>query len=194
MPADSYTAMLEAALVNGFRQSAKDDPSFEAEYPGISAELEQAMVKAARPLFIATHRDSVLTYARFYSRMMTTAEVNELDIFYRSRVGQKMIAAKYGHVSSPAFAASIDPQQTTTRADIDQANRGVAKVFVGDMTQADMREMTSLLRPPLIARMKALRVHVARLDAEEANRADPALDLAISTAVEAIIKRRSQRR
>jgi hypothetical protein len=194
MPADRYIAMLEAAFVNGFRLALTKDDSFERESPGIGDELVQATLKAARPFFATTHRASLLTYARFYSRTLSTAEIADLDALYRSPLGQKLLDGKYGHVSSPQFASTIDSSKATTRTDIDNINRDATKSLVGGLTADDVSQLAALSKKPVFATMKALKPQIARLEAEQANDSDPAFDAAVSAAIEAVMKRRGIKR
>ena len=190
MPADRYIPMLEAAFVNGFRLALAKDDSFERKAPGIGDELIQATLKVARPFFAATHQASLLTYARFYSRTLSAAEIAELDALYRSPLGQKLLAGKYGHVASSEFASTIDINKAVTRTDIDKINRVATQASVGDMTQDDVSQLVALSKKPVFATMKALKPQIARLEAEQANDGDPGFDAAVAAAVAAVMKRR----
>jgi len=194
MPADRYIRMLEAAFVNGLRRGLTEDLTLEMESPGIGEELTKAVLEAARPFFASSHQASLLTYARLYSRSLTPAETAELEALFRSPLGQKLMAAKYDHIASPAFASSIDVDKATTVAEIDKVNRSVVGTLSSSMTQDDVQQLLALSQKPVFAKFKALQLQTSRIEAAEANRPDPAYDAAIAAAVDSVIKRRSTKR
>ena len=190
LPRDPFVRMVRDAMINGFKLSLQDGMSaLEAKAPGIITDFEKALTDAAGPYLLKIHDQTRRRYARLYSRTFNASEIAELNTFYRCPIGQKLLARKYGHLASAEFAKTIDLSEPTSPSDIAKVNRDVARGLVPEMSAKDQQALLDLMARPVFTKLSALKPVVDRLEAEQANKADPELEEALTKAVTTVLAR-----
>lgn len=195
IPQEAFEGMLKASLINGLRIGLGDDAvTLEKEYPGIIAEMESAVVKEALPALLKSRDDDLRRYARLFTQFLDVPETADLQAFYKSLLGQKMLAAKYAHISKAENLENLFANDQTTTSDISKFNREVAMTVVPELTAQDKIELLQLMGRPTFAKMVKLVPIINKLEAEAANEEDPALEAKISAAIVQVIDRRTERK
>jgi len=193
MPEPAFKAMMRNMLVRGLKEGLGDQAaSLEKLSPGVLAEINRATIDASAPHIDRSYRSTLALYARLYSSRFTPEETGELATFYRSPIGSKLIAKKYGHLATGDLPETLlDPDHPATVRDIASVNRDVAKGIVGDLDPSEQAALIQLTRSPLFKKMAALIPLINKLEAETANEQDPEFETTIEKAMNAVLKRRN---
>lgn len=180
-------------FVVGFQTALKADAEqsrFFAEHPG----LENAIFTAARPIVERSTRDALprvrAAQARFFASNFKASELQQLLGFYRSATGEKLIAGMYAGVDLEQLASRVqeDTAGQVSVSDIRTLSTGAARRVLPAFTAEDRATLIRFASLPVFPKLRRLLPEVLKLQADEANRVDPALDAELASAIQRVVE------
>ena len=189
MPEGPFFAMLEAAMLNGFRLGiAPGKAELEKAFPGIVAALEKSVVDAIRPHLPSIRQSLMERYARLFTQAMTVEEMAQLERFQRTPLGIKLATQKYRTASSletlgPALEGELD------KANLSAIDRKASMGMMKAMTAEDFKAVAAMMQTPAFRRMAKIKPAVDRLELAIAQEPRPELDAAAEKAVADVMAR-----
>lgn len=189
MPEAAFFAMLESAMLNGFRLGigpGRDE--LEKAFPGINASLERAVLESIRPFLPSVRQGLMERYARLFTRAMTVEEMAQLERFQRTPLGIKLANQKYRTASSmetlePALDRTID------KANLAAVERKATVGMMKIMTADDFKTIAAMMQTPAFRRMAKIKPAIDRLELSIAQDDDPRLNAAVEKAVQDVMAR-----
>lgn len=192
-PSDLLVAMEVREFDKHFVPSLRSDPemkSLDDQYPG----LFEAMHKASRGLVAeATGRGAAKIHtaiAKLIEASFTSADITELNDFYRSPVGLKTVqqmaaSADAGQVYQNAVSESgfkLTDVQIATQ--IKESARKAAQTFTPD----EQTEMLLFMARPSFGKLARAQPQIQKILADEFNAPDPEFDRQVEQAMGAAIE------
>ena len=190
VPEDLYLDLVERAIAAPFDQMT-EVAELEASYPGITAALKADLGKAARRHFKAEMPATIDRYARALGSSFTAQEVTELSKFYASKIGQKMIVAKYTGLDLSHLTQRFveDPNATVSEEDVKALNRAVVRKALPHLDAADLDALRAFGKSPLYPRMAAFVPVMTALEVQISGEPTPAFDAEIEQITKDIMER-----
>ena len=186
-PADLLMGLAGRSFDEAFDKGMAAEGSsetLEKEFPGLIAELRQAIREATladlRADMPVLHR----RYAKFFGASFTPDEIAELLAFYRSPTGAKIIRAKFASldVSTLSDRFAVDQNAKLSAGDVRDLNQGAMPGVWKDMSADDIKALMAFGLNPVAKKLKAIAPQMAEIEADIANEPDRALDAAIEAA------------
>jgi hypothetical protein len=188
MPEDLYLEMIERITLTGFNAGVGDGGTIDER--ALEA-LRDELPKLAREYERAALPRTYDRYARALGDHFSPEEVKQLESFYRTRTGQKVIVGKFAGIDLGGVLSkwTADPGAAVTSSDIEGLNRGAVSKMIRHFDEADERALLTFTQQPVFKRLLVYNTTLIALETQIAGEPDPEFDAKVQAVVEAAIRR-----